>query len=77
MDIHTLLHRLGQYYRKHRILNRMSQEELAERSNLDVKYISGLENGRENPTYITLNKLSVALNLPHPMIDSIAQEDDT
>ncbi|UJL45791.1 helix-turn-helix transcriptional regulator [Virgibacillus sp. NKC19-16] len=72
MDIHTLLHRLAQNYRKHRIINHMSQAELAERSNLDEKYITGLENGRENPIYIALYKLSEALHLPHPMIDSIA-----
>ncbi|WP_449355212.1 helix-turn-helix domain-containing protein [Virgibacillus natechei] len=74
MDIHTALHQVGQYYRKHRIINRMSQAELAEHSNLDEKYISRLENGKENPTYITLYKLSEALNLPYPIINEISQD---
>ncbi|GAB3042132.1 helix-turn-helix domain-containing protein [Virgibacillus ainsalahensis] len=77
MDQYTALQQLGQYYRKHRKMNLMTQAKLAEDSHLSDKYISRLERGEENPTYLTLYNLSKALNLPCPMIDQIQQDDDT
>lgn len=39
----------------------MTQEQLAERSGFSQQYISGLENGRRNPTVVTLYEIATAL----------------
>lgn len=39
----------------------MTQEQLAERSGFSQQYISGLENGRRNPTVVTLYEIAEAL----------------
>lgn len=55
-----------------RISRKMSQEELAFRSNLDRTYISMLERGIHQPTLTTLFALSKALNIkPSDMIKLI------
>lgn len=41
----------------------LTQEQLAERANLHVKYISSLECGRENPTLDVFLKISNALGV--------------
>lgn len=52
-----------------RIMRRMSQEELAFRSDLDRTYISMLERGIHQPTLTTLFALSKALRIkPSDMI---------
>ena len=43
----------------------LTQEALAEKSGLSQQYISGLENGRRNPTIVTLFELSSALGVSH------------
>ena len=40
----------------------MTQEQLAERSGFSQQYISGLENGRRNPTVVTLFEIARALD---------------
>lgn len=42
----------------------LSQEGLAAVAGLDRTYVSGLENGRRNPTLITLDRLANALGRP-------------
>jgi len=42
----------------------LSQEGLAERSELDRTYISGIERGLRNPTLLTAARLARALNTP-------------
>jgi len=42
----------------------LSQEVLAERSELDRTYISGIERGLRNPTLLTAARLASALNTP-------------
>ncbi|WP_276358083.1 helix-turn-helix domain-containing protein [Cohnella caldifontis] len=51
-----------------RINNKLSQEELAFRSNLDRTYISMLERGIHQPTISTLFALSKALNIKASVI---------
>jgi transcriptional regulator with XRE-family HTH domain len=43
----------------------LTQEQLAERSGLSQQYLSGLEQGRRNPTIVTLHELAVALETSH------------
>jgi transcriptional regulator with XRE-family HTH domain len=55
-----------------RIMKKMSQEELAFRSELDRTYISMLERGVHQPTITTLFALSRALNIkPSEMINLV------
>jgi len=43
----------------------LTQEQLAERSGLSQQYLSGLEQGRRNPTVVTLYELASALGVSH------------
>lgn len=43
----------------------LTQEQLAEQSGFSQQYISGLENGRRNPTVVTLYELAQALGTDH------------
>jgi transcriptional regulator with XRE-family HTH domain len=43
----------------------LTQEALAEKSGLSQQYISGLENGRRNPTIVTLYEVANALGVSH------------
>jgi transcriptional regulator with XRE-family HTH domain len=43
----------------------LTQEQLAEISGFSQQYISSLEQGRRNPTVITVYELSVALGVSH------------
>ena len=43
----------------------LTQEQLAERSGLSQQYISGLENGRRNPTIVTIYEIATALGVSH------------
>lgn len=48
------------YFRK---INNFSQEQLAEKANLDRTYISGIERGRRNITLDSLEKIIIALEV--------------
>jgi transcriptional regulator with XRE-family HTH domain len=56
-----------------RINNKLSQEELAFRSNLDRTYISMLERGIHQPTISTLFALSKALNIKASVIIQLVE----
>lgn len=43
----------------------LTQEQLAETSGFSQQYISGLEQGRRNPTIVTLYELAAALGVSH------------
>jgi transcriptional regulator with XRE-family HTH domain len=43
----------------------LTQEQLAEISGFSQQYISGLEQGRRNPTIVTLYELATALGVSH------------
>lgn len=55
--------RLGNIIRGHRISKNISQETLAERSNLTATYIGQLERGNMNPTVCTLYRITSALDI--------------
>jgi transcriptional regulator with XRE-family HTH domain len=43
----------------------LTQEELADRSGFSQQYISGLEQGRRNPTIVSIYELATALGVSH------------
>lgn len=49
-----------------------TQEQVAERSGYSQQYVSGLEQGRRNPTVVTLHELAQALGVSH--LDLLAPE---
>jgi ribosome-binding protein aMBF1 (putative translation factor) len=57
-DPHPALKRLGQRIRELRVAKNWTQEDLAGESGLDRSYVSGLEVGRRNPTYLNLLKIA-------------------
>lgn len=62
MDMRKLVGRNAARIRREKGL---TQEELAEKSGLSQQYLSGLEQGRRNPTIVTLYELAVALGVSH------------
>lgn len=60
---HPALRRLGQRIRRLRQAKNWTQEELAAESVLDRSYVSGLETGRRNPTYLNLLKIAKTLDV--------------
>lgn len=49
--------------RKFRAIKRLSQEELAELSDLSQQYICSIENAKVNPSIFTMMKIAEALNV--------------
>jgi transcriptional regulator with XRE-family HTH domain len=47
----------------------LTQEQFAEISGFSQQYISGLEQGRRNPTVVTLYELATALGVTEPPIE--------
>lgn len=47
--------------RNRRVLQRMTQKELAEKANVDRSYISQIESGKVTPTLSVLERLANAL----------------
>jgi transcriptional regulator with XRE-family HTH domain len=60
MDMRKLV---GRNFLKIRKEKGLSQEEVEERSGFSQQYLSDLENGKRNPTVITLYELAKALNV--------------
>lgn len=63
MNNKNALEILATNVRKYRAINRMSQEKLAELSDLTQQYICSIENARVNTSFITLVKITEALNV--------------
>jgi len=62
MDMRKLV---GRNVRRIRQKNGLTQEKFAEISGFSQQYISGLEQGRRNPTVVTLYELARALGVSH------------
>ncbi|WP_375784928.1 helix-turn-helix domain-containing protein [Bradyrhizobium sp. Pha-3] len=62
MDMRKLV---GRNFSRLRKLNGFTQEKFAEASGFTQQYISGLENGRRNPTVVTLFELANTLGVSH------------
>lgn len=65
---------LGAAVREHRMLVRLSQEELAERAGKDRTYVSGIERGRRNPSLAVLQSISDALGVDLDVLFATARE---
>lgn len=57
------LKRLGQRIARIRKIKKITQEELAERSNLTMSYISKIETGKKNPTMAVIEKIADGLGM--------------
>lgn len=62
MDMRKLV---GQNVRRIRQKKGLTQEAFAEISGFSQQYLSSLEQGKRNPTIITLYELAVALGVSH------------
>ncbi|ARE82880.1 HTH-type transcriptional regulator DdrOC [Roseovarius mucosus] len=71
MDMRELV---GRNFARLRNQKGLTQEQVAERSGISQQYLSGLENGRRNPTVITLHDLAEALGVKP--VDLIAPNGD-
>lgn len=59
----TILKSFGNHFKKIRLSQKISQEELALKADLDRTYISGIERGLRNVSLINIVKLANALNI--------------
>jgi transcriptional regulator with XRE-family HTH domain len=62
MDMRKLV---GRNVKRIRQQRRLTQEQLAELSGFSQQYISGLEQGRRNPTIVSLYELATSLGVGH------------
>jgi transcriptional regulator with XRE-family HTH domain len=69
----TIEEAFGEAIRELRIMKRISQEKLAEASNLDRSFISLLECGRKQPSLITIFQIAKAFNISAAKIISIVE----
>jgi transcriptional regulator with XRE-family HTH domain len=60
MDMRVLV---GENVRRTRKLRGLTQEQFAEKSGFSQQYLSSLENGKRNPSVITLYEIAVALDV--------------
>jgi transcriptional regulator with XRE-family HTH domain len=69
--------RLGQRIKHLRRVRGDTQERLAERININPKYLSSIERGEENPTLDLLIRLATGLELELPGLFQYAQEGES
>lgn len=62
MDMRKLV---GRNFARIRREKHLTQEEVEARSGFSQQYLSGLEQGRRNPTVVTLYELARALGVSH------------
>ncbi len=62
MDMRKLV---GRNVKRVREANGLSQEVLAELSGFSQQYLSDLENGKRNPTVVTVYEIASALGVSH------------
>ena len=62
MDMRRLV---GRNVRRIRQKKGLTQEQFAEVSGFSQQYVSGLENGRRNPTIVTIYELAKALGVSY------------
>jgi transcriptional regulator with XRE-family HTH domain len=62
MDMRRLV---GQNVKRIRLAKSLTQEQFCDISGFSQQYVSGLENGRRNPTIVTIYELAKALGVSH------------
>lgn len=62
MDMRKLV---GENFARIRQQKGLTQEEVSERAGFSQQYISGLEQGKRNPTIVTVYELAQALGVTH------------
>jgi transcriptional regulator with XRE-family HTH domain len=72
MDMRKLV---GRNVKRIRQEKGLTQEQLAEISGFSQQYISGLEQGRRNPTIVSLYELATALEVSHMELVRPTEED--
>jgi transcriptional regulator with XRE-family HTH domain len=70
MDMRKLV---GRNFARIRREKRLTQEQIEERSGFSQQYLSGLEQGKRNPTIVTLYELAQALGVSH--VDLVMPDD--
>jgi len=70
----TIEEAFGEVIRELRKSNTMSQEKLAEQSNLDRSFISQIECGRKQPSLITIYQLAKAFKLSASKLLALTEE---
>ena len=65
---------VGRNFGRLRKQKRFTEEKFAEASGFTQQYISGLEQGRRNPTIVSLFQLAAALGVSH--VDSVVPDDE-
>jgi transcriptional regulator with XRE-family HTH domain len=70
MDMRTLV---GRNFARLRRDKRLTQEEVEARSGFSQQYLSGLEQGKRNPTVVTLYELAQAIGVSH--VDLVKPDD--
>lgn len=75
MDNHLLL-AFGQTVKKIRLENKLSQEELGERADLDRTYVSGIERGKRNVSLVNIARLAKALDVSISALVDFEVEDE-
>ena len=63
---------VGRNFARLRREKRLTQEEVEARSGFSQQYLSGLEQGKRNPTVVTLHELAQALGVSH--VDLVTPE---
>ena len=72
MDMRQLV---GRNVRRIRQEKGLTQEQLAELSGFSQQYLSGLEQGRRNPTIVSLYELATALGVSHMELVRSAEDE--
>jgi len=67
---------IGARFKEIRTKKRITQEELAEMMDINPKYLSSIERGKENPTLNTLIKLSESLGVDLGEMFSFVEAED-
>ena len=65
---------IGSAVRKHRTALRLTQEELAGRADFDRTYIGQIEQGRRNPTLVSIQRVAHALGLELDVLIATARD---
>lgn len=74
MDGDRLVDALGACVREYRTKAAISQEELADRAELDRTYISAVERGLRNPTVKSLLRIARALSIRPSLLLAAAEQ---